>query len=65
MALVVGGLFKLHDIVLLHGALSFGAAPARRSRPWGPTIKSSSIFFETRLGADLIFLNTEPVEGRG
>jgi len=60
--LVVGGLFKLHDILLLHGALSL-AGTSTKVEALGTETKISSIFFESRLGADLIFLNTEPVKG--
>jgi len=60
--LVAGGLFKLHDIVLLHGALSL-AGTSTKVEALGTETKISSTFFEARLGADLIFLNTEPVKG--
>jgi len=60
--LVAGGLFKLHDIVLLHGALSV-AGTSTKVEALGTETKISSTFFETRLGANLIFLNTEPVKG--
>ena len=60
--LVAGGLFKLHDIVLLHGALSL-AGTSTKVEALGTETKISSTFFETRLGANLIFLNTEPVKG--
>jgi hypothetical protein len=60
--LVLGGLFKAHDIVLLHGALS-GAYTHTKAEALGTTTKIDSTFIETRLGADLIFLNTMPVKG--
>jgi len=60
--LVAGGLFKLHDILLLHGALSL-AGTSTKTEVLGTETKISSTFFESRLGANLIFLNTEPVKG--
>lgn len=60
--LVAGGLFKLHDIVLVHGALSL-AGTSSKTEALGTETKISSTFFESRLGANLIFLNTEPVKG--
>lgn len=59
---VIGGLFKLHDIVLVHGAFS-GAATNTRVSALGTSTKIDSTFIETRLGTNLIFLNTEPVKG--
>ncbi len=59
---VVGGLFKVHDILLLHGALS-GAATTVKASALGTSTTIDSTFIETRLGADLIFLNTEAVKG--
>ena len=60
--LVAGGLFKLHDIVLLHGALSL-AGTSTKVEALGTETKISSTLFEARLGTNLIFLNTEPVKG--
>jgi hypothetical protein len=60
--LVVGGLFKLHDIVLIHGALS-GAGTSTKVSALGADTTIRSTFFEGRLGTDLIFLNTAPVKG--
>lgn len=60
--LVVGGLFKLHDIVLIHGALSGAGTSTKVSAP-GTSSTIDSTFVETRLGTDLIFLNTAPVKG--
>jgi hypothetical protein len=59
---VIGGLFKLHDIVLVHGAFS-GAYTHTKSSASGTSTKVDSVFIETRLGTDVIFLNTEPVKG--
>ena len=58
---VIGGLFKLHDILLVHGAF-VGGHPHEGLGP-GDLDQVDSIFFEARLGTDLIFLNTEPVKG--
>jgi hypothetical protein len=60
--LVLGGLFKLHDIVLLHAALS-GAGTSTKASALGTSTTIDSTFVETRLGADVIFLNTAPVKG--
>ena len=60
--LVVGGLFKLHDIVLIHGALS-GAGTSTKVSALGTSTTIDSTFIETRLGTDLIFLNTQAVKG--
>ena len=59
---VIGGLFKLHDIVLVHGAFSGAYTHTKASAP-GTSAKVDSVFIETRLGTDVIFLNTEPVKG--
>jgi hypothetical protein len=60
--LVLGGLFKAHDILLLHGALS-GAYTSTRAEALGTSTTIDSTFIETRLGANLVFLNTMPVKG--
>lgn len=59
--LVIGGLYKLHDIVLVHGALS-GAGTSTKAEALGMSTSIDATFFESRLGADLIFLNTEPAK---
>jgi len=60
--LVVGGLFKLNDFLLLHGALS-GAGTSTKVSVLGTDMTTDATFFESRLGADIIFLNTMPVKG--
>ena len=60
--IVAGALFKLHDIVLLHGALS-GAGTSTKVSALGTSTSIDATFFEARLGTDLIFLNTVPVKG--
>ena len=59
---VVGALYKLHDVVLVHGALS-GAGTSTKVSAAGTESSMDATFFETRLGTDLIFLNTQPVKG--
>ena len=60
--LVVGGLFKLNDYLMLHGALS-GAGTSTKVSVLGTDMTTDATFFESRLGADIIFLNTLPAKG--
>lgn len=55
---LAGGLHKLHDLFLIHGALA-GAVTNTEVTGAGDI---DSGFFEARLGGDLIFLNTQPVK---
>jgi hypothetical protein len=55
---VVGALFKVHDLVLVHGSLA-GASTSLDST--GAADIGSS-FFNVGLGGTFVFLNTEPVK---
>ncbi|HEU4370663.1 MAG TPA: hypothetical protein VFV05_20770 [Methylomirabilota bacterium] len=59
---VVGALHKLHDILLVHGALG-GAFTSTEVSAGGLDTDIDSTLVDTRLGANLIFLNTQPVKG--
>ena len=59
---VIGGLFKVNDVLLLHAALS-GAHTSTEVKAAGTKTDVDARFFEARLGADLVFLNTASVKG--
>jgi len=58
---VVGGLFKVNDVLLLHGAFS-GAHTSIDVKAGGTKASIDARFFEARLGADVVFLNTQPAK---
>lgn len=58
---VVGGLFKVHDMFLIHGAVG-GAVLTTDVSAGGASSSIDGSFVDFRLGGDLIFLNTQPVK---
>jgi hypothetical protein len=58
---VVGGLFKVHDIFLMHAAVA-GAHLTTDVTFDGDKTSIDAHFIEFRLGGDLVFLNTQPVK---
>ena len=59
---VIGGLFKVNDVLLLHGAFS-GAHTSTDVKVDSFKTSVDARFIEMRLGADLVFLNTSAVKG--
>jgi hypothetical protein len=58
----LGFLQKMGDVFLVHGAFA-GAFTKARTEVDGATFHVETNFIDMRLGADLVFLNTEPVKG--
>jgi hypothetical protein len=58
----VGFLHKINDILLIHGAFA-GAHTDTEIKFDGDTTDIAARFIDMRLGADVVFLNTEPVKG--
>jgi hypothetical protein len=58
---VVGILYKVNDYVLLHSAVSGAHTHTDVSVP-GSSSGLNAHFFDARLGADLVFLNTQPAK---
>jgi hypothetical protein len=58
----VGFLQKLNDVVLIHGAFAGAATNARTKVEGEGDFEVDANFIDFRLGADLVFLNTEPVK---
>ena len=59
---VIGGLYKVNDVLLLHGAFS-GAHTSTEVTAGGAKASVDAQFIEMRVGADLVFLNTQSVKG--
>ena len=59
----LGFLQKLSDVILVHGAFAGAFTKARTEVDGVGTFHVETNFIDMRLGADLIFVNTEPIKG--
>jgi len=59
----IGFLWKLDDVVLFHGSFAGAATNARTKVEGFGSTEVNTNFLDFRLGADLVFLNSERVKG--
>lgn len=60
----VGGvLYKVHDLVLVHGAFAGASIVADASEDDDEPLSIDGRFIDFRVGANLVYLNTKPVKG--